>query len=228
MACSLSEYLHFRVISAVETGSSCRAAAARFGVGASSAVRWVQAWRASGCVAAKRQGGDRRSQRLEAYRDVIFAAIEAKVDVTLVELSTFLHARHGVRFAPSGVWRFLDRHGMTFKKTAHAAEQERPDVAARRAAWRQAQPDLAAEHLVLIDEAGATTKMARLRGWAKRGRRCIAPLPHGHWKTTTSPARCGWAAWPRQCCSTAPWIVKCSKPTLSRSSSPACAAVTSS
>ncbi len=45
MTCSLSEDLRFRVISAVEAGSSCRAAAARFGVGTSSAVRWVQACR---------------------------------------------------------------------------------------------------------------------------------------------------------------------------------------
>jgi transposase len=27
--------------------------------------------------------------------------------------------------------------------------------------------------------------MARLRGWAKRGARCRAAIPHGHWKTTT-------------------------------------------
>ena len=27
--------------------------------------------------------------------------------------------------------------------------------------------------------------MARLRGRAKRGQRCRAPIPHGHWKTTT-------------------------------------------
>ncbi len=27
--------------------------------------------------------------------------------------------------------------------------------------------------------------MARLRGRAKRGQRCRAPMPHGHWKTTT-------------------------------------------
>jgi transposase len=39
--------------------------------------------------------------------------------------------------------------------------------------------------LVFIDETGATTKMARLRGRAKRGERCRAPIPHGHWKTTT-------------------------------------------
>jgi transposase len=38
---------------------------------------------------------------------------------------------------------------------------------------------------VFIDETGASTKMARLRGRAKRGMRCRSPIPHGHWKTTT-------------------------------------------
>src|SRR3546814_3345481 len=50
------------------------------------------------------------------------------------------------------------------KKTAHASEQERPDVLARRRAWFKAQPDLDPERLVFIDETGASTKMARPRG----------------------------------------------------------------
>lgn len=41
---------------------------------------------------------------------------------------------------------------------------------------------------MFIDETGATTKMARLRGRAKRGQRCRAAVPHGHWKTTTFTA----------------------------------------
>jgi transposase len=71
------------------------------------------------------------------------------------------------------------------KKAAHASEQERPDVARRRQAWFEAQPDLDPERLIFIDESGATTKMARLRGRAPRGERCRAAIPHGHWKTTT-------------------------------------------
>ena len=71
------------------------------------------------------------------------------------------------------------------KKTAHASEQARPDVAARREAWFAQQPDLDPERLVFIDETGASTKMARLRGRAPRGERCRAPVPHGQWKTTT-------------------------------------------
>lgn len=38
---------------------------------------------------------------------------------------------------------------------------------------------------MFIDETGASTKMARLYGRAPRGQRCRAPVPHGHWKTTT-------------------------------------------
>jgi transposase len=47
------------------------------------------------------------------------------------------------------------------------------------------QPDLEPERLVFIDETGASTKMARRCGRAPRGERCRAPVPHGHWKTTT-------------------------------------------
>lgn len=71
------------------------------------------------------------------------------------------------------------------KKTAHASEQQRPDVLRRRHGWFELQPDLDPERLVFIDETGASTKMARLRGWSPRGERCRAPVPHGHWKTTT-------------------------------------------
>lgn len=47
------------------------------------------------------------------------------------------------------------------------------------------QPDLDPARLVFLDETGATTKMARLRGRSPRGKRCRASVPHGHWKTTT-------------------------------------------
>ena len=56
---------------------------------------------------------------------------------------------------------------------------------ARRLGWFKAQPELDPTRLVFIDETGASTKMARLRGRAPRGARCRAAIPHGHWKTTT-------------------------------------------
>ena len=55
----------------------------------------------------------------------------------------------------------------------------------RRHQWFDLQPEFDPERLVFIDETGASTKMARLRGRSLRGERCRAPVPHGHWKTTT-------------------------------------------
>ena len=42
--------------------------------------------------------------------------------------------------------------------------------------------------MIFIDETGANTKMARLRGWSAKGERCRAAIPHGHWRTTTFTA----------------------------------------
>jgi transposase len=116
MARALSQDLRCRVIAAVDAGLSRRAAAERFGVGIATAIRWLHAWHSEGRAAAMAMGGDLRSQRIEAYCDVILDAIDAEVDITLVELSAMLRREHGASFAPSTVWRFLDRHGMTFKK----------------------------------------------------------------------------------------------------------------
>lgn len=66
-----------------------------------------------------------------------------------------------------------------------AAEQDRPDVAVRRDLWRAEQLGIPVRRLVFIDETSASTRMARLRGRSERGKRLIAKVPHGHWKTTT-------------------------------------------
>ena len=58
-------------------------------------------------------------------------------------------------------------------------------MAAQRAAWQALQPEIDIDRLVFIDETGASTKMARRYGRAPRGKRCVAPIPHGHWQTTT-------------------------------------------
>ncbi|MBB2169044.1 hypothetical protein HLH36_11850 [Gluconacetobacter aggeris] len=129
-----------------------------------SVIRWVAEWRASGREHAPRQGDDRRSHRIEAWSGVLLAAIEARADISLIALAEKLATEHGVRFAPSTIWRCLDRHDMIVKKTAHASEQTRPDVAERREAWFDSQPDLDRARLVFMDETAVSTKMARLRG----------------------------------------------------------------
>jgi hypothetical protein len=69
-----------------------------------------------------------------------------------------------LKVGTSSIWRFYDRHEITFKKTLHAAEQDRPDVAAARAALKAEQPSLKAPRLVFIDETAVTTKMVRHYG----------------------------------------------------------------
>lgn len=71
------------------------------------------------------------------------------------------------------------------KKSVRAAEQERPDVAEARLRWASDQLQLDPAKLVFVDETGASTKMARLYGRAKRGRRVVGRVPWGHWKTVT-------------------------------------------
>ena len=66
-----------------------------------------------------------------------------------------------------------------------AAEQDRPDVAARRDQWRQTQGSWDPERLVFLDETWAKTNLSRTHGRAPVGQRLIAKVPHGHWKTTT-------------------------------------------
>jgi transposase len=61
-------------------------------------------------------------------------------------------------------------------------------VAAAGQDWRELAPPPGPHKLVFIDETGASTKMVRLYGRSKRGQRCRAAVPHGHWLTTTFTA----------------------------------------
>ena len=58
-------------------------------------------------------------------------------------------------------------------------------MARRRAQWRAYQNRIDPARLVFIDETWTKTNMAPLRGWAPRGRRLLAKVPHGRWKTLT-------------------------------------------
>lgn len=116
MAKSLSVDLRRRVVEAVGSGMSRRAAADRFGVSVASAVRWHQQFKATGTVSPQKQGGDRRSKRIEAYGAFIVETITSQPDLTLAELQARLSAQHGVHFAIGTLWRFFKRHRITFKK----------------------------------------------------------------------------------------------------------------
>lgn len=115
MGRGLSRDLRDRVVAAIESGMSCRGAGVRFGVSAASAIRWRQLSRQHGTPAAKTQGGDRRSARIEAHAGFILGAIETNDDITLVELQAQL-AERGTPVGIGTLWRFFDRHRITRKK----------------------------------------------------------------------------------------------------------------
>ncbi len=115
MARTLSVDLRERVVAAVDGGLSRRKAAERFGVSISSAIRWTRLRRRTGDVRPKRQGGDKRSARIEAHAPLILDLVEAEGDITLAELRARL-AEQGVPVAVSTLWRFFRRHRITLKK----------------------------------------------------------------------------------------------------------------
>ncbi|KKN87109.1 hypothetical protein LCGC14_0261400 [marine sediment metagenome] len=128
--------------------------------------------------------GDQRSGRIEAEADFLLALVDDADDITLHEMQRRL-ADDGIEVGIGSLWRFFDRSGITWKKTAHASEQDRPDVLKARQEWFDGQIDLDTEKLVLIDKTGLSTKMARRYGRSPGGKRCGSGVPHGHWKTTT-------------------------------------------
>ena len=76
MGRALSLDLREQVTAAVSGGLSRRRAAERFGVSAASAVRWSALERSTGSLAAKPQGGDRRSARIEVHADMILGMVD--------------------------------------------------------------------------------------------------------------------------------------------------------
>ena len=79
----LSDDLRRRVVTAVDDGMSRRGAAKRFGIAPSTAIKWVRAWRLTGSYWPRAQGGDRRSQRIEARAETVLALVEETPDMTL-------------------------------------------------------------------------------------------------------------------------------------------------
>jgi transposase len=177
-----SQDLRERVVGAVAGGLTRHAAAQQFRVSISSAVRWAQRWQESGEVAAKPTGGS--TSPLEEHAAVLSALVKEQPDLTLDELCVVLRGRE-IATSRVSLHRFCVRHGLSFKKTLHASEQERPDVAQARERWRQDQPKLDPARLIFIDETGTSTNMVRTRGRSPRGTRLLGRVPHGHWKITT-------------------------------------------
>ena len=120
MARAYSLDLRDRVVGAVLGGLSCEAAALRFGVSESSAIRWARRKRKTGSAAASKMGG-KRPKLLEAERAWLMQRVAEKPDLTLSALLAELRAKDngkgkGKRGCLDTLWRFLKGCGLSFKK----------------------------------------------------------------------------------------------------------------
>jgi transposase len=102
-----------RVIARVESGTSRREAAEHYEVSASTAIIWVKCFQETGRCAAKPRGGS--TSPLERRADFLLALIEEQPDLTLDEVVAAMRKRR-IAGSRTAVWRFFQRHKVTFKK----------------------------------------------------------------------------------------------------------------
>ena len=107
--------LRHRVNAAVLQGGSIRSVAAQFDVSPGFVSKLRNRVRRTGSLRPDAQGGDRRSAKIERHADWLLGRVAETPDITLKELCAELEGR-GMKAASSTLWRFLDRHELTFKK----------------------------------------------------------------------------------------------------------------
>ena len=138
-------------------------------------MRWHQAWRETGTFEAKPCGGSRSP--FEDYAEEIIALVENQRDRTLDEIVAAMHERR-IPGSRTALFRFLERHGITFKKSP---TRERAGAYGRGAQ----QGLLDSSRLIFIDETSVNTNMTRPCGRGRRGERVIGRVPLAAWKTLT-------------------------------------------
>jgi transposase len=111
MARGYSKDLRVRVVSIVEEGDSAREAARLLNVGASTAIRWIERW------TAKPGTGHSRSP-LNKHEQWLLDLIAAEPDLTLDDIRLRLSGAKKLKVGTSSIWRFYDRHEITFKKNS--------------------------------------------------------------------------------------------------------------
>ena len=111
-----SSDLRVRIIGAIESGNSCRAAARRFGVSPSTSIRLAQRKARTGSLEPMRQGRPPGGGKLAPHADLLIGWVKEKGDITMPELAAKLEAARGVTVHPASLSRFLITRGLTVKK----------------------------------------------------------------------------------------------------------------
>jgi transposase len=116
MPAPMSLDLRDRIVRAVEGGSSIRAAARRFAVSPSAAIKLMQRVRTTGSAAPSRFGGHRRPL-LAPHEADLRRLVATRPDLTLAELQTELARRFGLAAGLSTIHNTLRRLGLRLKKS---------------------------------------------------------------------------------------------------------------
>ncbi len=116
MAKGYSKDLRERAVALVEEGESRREVARVLNLAPSTAVRWLDRWTTTGSVEAKPGTGHSRSP-LKAHEQWLLDLVASEPDLTLEEIRDRLQREKKLAVAVSSVWRFYDRHAITFKKS---------------------------------------------------------------------------------------------------------------
>ena len=128
---------------------SVRQAAYQLMIDYSCALKWMRQFRRKGNVQPKRQGGYRKRVLLP-HTKWLLQHIEQKPDETLAEIRQSL-IQKGVRVGIATLWRFFQRHQISFKKKMiRAQEQDREEIAQARAGWENEQKKIPAGKLEQI------------------------------------------------------------------------------
>ena len=178
----LSNDLRERIVAAVEAGEhSLQELADLFSAHLSTIVRLLQRYRTTGSVQPKPHGGG-MPPKLDAQAVArLLELVRQQPDATLAEL----RERLGIPCSVMAIFRALKRNRISRKKkTRHADERDTPRVQEQRSTFCQKMATVGAEHLVFVDETGATTAMGREYGRAPVGERVQATAP-GAWKNVT-------------------------------------------
>jgi transposase len=104
--------LRERVIEAVAAGASRREAAELYGLSPSVVVIWVQRWNATGSIVARPSGGS--VSPLEDHAAFLLELVTEQPDLTLEEIVAAM-AKAGIAGSRTAVWRFYERHSISFK-----------------------------------------------------------------------------------------------------------------
>ena len=108
--------LRERVQGEIESGQSRRAAARRYEVSASFAVKLAERVSRTGSAQPARQGRPPGRGKLAAYLTALLEWIEAEPDITMPELAAKLKAENDVTAHPASLSRVLLKAGLSFKK----------------------------------------------------------------------------------------------------------------